>query len=98
MAICADDDVVMHGYAKLAARLCNIARQLNIGPAGGWITRGVIMHQDECGRPQIHRPADDFAHMDYGLINGAFGHQLIPDEHIARIEMQHTYPLHGERC
>lgn len=44
MPACRHDDMVMHGDAQPLAGLHDLARNVDILPAGRWIARRVVMH------------------------------------------------------
>jgi len=53
----------------------------------------VVVHQDQRRRPDIKRTLDHVARMDRGLVQRAFAFQVIKDQAIAGVEIEHPHPL-----
>ncbi len=96
MAIRADDDVIVNGNPQWTRRFDDLPSHRDVLFAGLRRPAGMIVHQNEAGAPKLHGLFDDFARVDRGLINRAVSHMLVANEHVARIEMQHSHAFHGQ--
>ena len=88
MSACCNDDVVVNGNAKPLASIHNLPSDLDILSAGGGVAGRMIVDENETGRPQFHRPLNDFAGLDRCLIDGAVTHMIVADGYVTAVEVQ----------
>ena len=88
------DYMIMHRDAQWAACFCDSLRNADIGAAWLWIAAGMVVDKDERRRPDVQPPPNHFARMDRGFIHSAVSHQMIQQQAIARVEIEHPHTLH----
>ena len=65
----ADDDMVVDRYFKVPPRLHDFAGELDVLTAGGGVAARVVVNDENRGRGQLERAADDFADINLSLIH-----------------------------
>ena len=93
MALAPDNHMVVDCHAQQPPRFGDFAGHLNIGAAGLGIARGVVVHQYQRARADIHRFADHLARVDCRLIDGSIAHMVIIDQSVLGIQIQDPHPL-----
>ena len=78
----------MQGHAKDLRRLLHLGRHGNVGLAGGWVARRVVVHQDDRRGVQFEGAFDHLARVDGHVIDGALGLFLIRDQDVLAVEKQ----------
>ena len=92
----ADDDMVMHSYAKFFPCIRNVARHGDVLSAGRTIPARVVVDKNNCGCAKVHRAADDFAGVNGGLVDGTLARHLIADQHVFAVEIERAYALYRQ--
>ena len=90
--------MVMHGYAELFPRIRNVARHSDILAAGRAVPAWVVVDKNNRCRAKVHRPSDDFAGINGGLVYGALACHLIADQHVFAVKIQRAYALDCQMC
>jgi hypothetical protein len=68
-------------------------RRLDVAAAGGGVSRGVVVREDEGGGAHFKRPPHDLAGVDGGLADGAVGVRLVMEQPVAAVQEQDSKPL-----
>ena len=87
--------MIVQLYVQPLARLQYIAGQRDVGAAGRGIAAGMVVHQDQRGGPQIQRAADNLTRMDRRFVDRAFADQIVANQAVLAVQMQHAHPLGG---
>ena len=82
MAFAADDQVIVDRYSERSPGLGDALGQLDVGAARLGIAAWVIVHQGDCGCPQIHRTANNLSGLDRRLIDQSFTGHFFANKHI----------------
>ena len=96
MAFPPDDDVVVDDDPEQPPGFRDAARDVDVGPARLRVAARVVVHQDQCARAYVERFLDHFARMDRRLVDRAVTHVMVEDQSVARVEIEHTHPLHRQ--
>jgi hypothetical protein len=78
--------MIVNGDFHVTTGVDQVAGQADIGLAGRGIAAGMVVDDDERGRPKLDGAGDDFADMDGRFIDAARPHRLVRDQHVARVE------------
>ena len=89
MAGAGDDQMIMHCNAHRLGSVHDGAGHLDIVPAGGRISRWVIVHENDGAGLQFQRALHDFARIHWCLVHRSLAHRFIADQDVAVVEKQH---------
>ncbi len=91
MPFAADHHMVVDSDAQQATGFGDAVGDLDIGAAGLGGAGGVVVDEDHRCRAKVQRAADHFARVDRGLVDRAFAHHVVEDQHVAGIEIEHAH-------
>ena len=74
--------------ASAIARVMSMSARLGAGSPEGWLWTRMI-----AAEPRSIARRIDLADMDRGLVDRAFAHHLVADQHVAGVEVEHAEPL-----
>lgn len=83
-----DNDVVVQGQAKDDTRLLYILCYGNVTVGRLWITRRVVVNQDQSRGVEVERAPDYLARIDRRVINGADTKALIRNQSVLPVEIE----------
>ena len=89
------DDVVMERQAEILAALLDFLGHADVGFRGRWITRRVVVDQDQGTGVQHQRPLDHLARIDRDMINSAGREKLIGDDAVLTVEIEDVEAFDG---
>lgn len=93
MPFTADNHMIVNGHAEQPPSFGDPAGNLDVGPARFGRSAGVVVNEYQCARANFECPADNFARMDRGFVDGSFGREFVPDKAVLRIEIENPDPL-----
>lgn len=82
--------------AQQAPGFCNTLGNLDVRATGLGIATGMVVYEDQRGRSDVQRLADDLARMDCRFIDSAIAHVVVEDQSVLRVEIEHTYAFDRE--
>ena len=65
----------------------------DVRPAWFGVAAGMVVDEDQRGRPDIQPPADHLARMDRRLVDRSVADMMVEDQPVARIEVENADPL-----
>ena len=88
VAVAADDEVVVDREVQGLAGLDHGFGQFPVRGRGGEVAARVVVHQDEAGGLVFQGQLQDFAGIDYCLVDGAFLKDLFGDDFVLAVQIQ----------
>lgn len=82
--------MIVNGDPDQSTCIYELLRNLNVRTARSGIARRVVMGDDYGSCAQIERPSDDLAHVNLCGIDGALAHEIVADQPVLCIEMEHA--------
>ena len=86
MVAAADDQMVMYGHAERLGGLDDVFGHGDVRLGGGRVSRRMIVHQDQCGCPELERAFAYFTGVDWRVIDSPALLPLVPDQDILAVE------------
>ena len=88
MASPPDHQMVVHGNAQCLGGGGDLAGHGNVGLGRCGIAGWMVVHKDQGRGRQFQRALDDFARIDRGVIDRAFGPEFVPKQDVLLVEIQ----------
>ncbi len=98
MPCLSDNDVIMDVDAERFGDIDDLAGHGDIGLGGGWIARGVIVHEDEGTCREFKRPFHHFTWINRRMIDRSGLLDLVGDETVLLVEKEHAELLNRPEC
>jgi len=90
MALPPDDDVIVDNDAHQAAGFGDLGGDLDVGAAGLGGAGGVVVDEDHGGGADFQRFLYDFAGVDRAFVERALADQMIEDQHVLGVQIEHA--------
>ena len=82
----ADRQMIVKRDAQRGTCRLDLMRHVNVGLAGGWITGGVVVHENEGAGVQFEGALHHFTRVDRKVIDGALGLRFVCNEGVLAIK------------
>ena len=89
MAIPGDDHVVVDSDTKQLANLVNLLGHVDIGPGWRGVAGRVVVDEDAAGGVQFDGSPQNLPRIHRRVVDRAFGQDLVGDQVVALVEVQH---------
>jgi hypothetical protein len=85
--------MIVDAHAQQARGFDDLVGDLDVGPAGLGASRGMVVHEDQRRRADGEGLGDDLAGVDRAFIEGAIAHDLVEQQAVLGVEIEHPHAL-----